>query len=73
MDEEIKVDCHSTNAEKIQLFKSLFFGRQDVFARRFENAKNGTSGYSTRRGLTPVYRIECIGWRGIVCARANAA
>lgn len=46
MDEEIKVDCRSTNAEKIRLFRSLFYGRQDVFARRFENVKKGTSGYS---------------------------
>ena len=46
MGDEIKVDCRSSNAEKVRLFKSLFFGRQDVFARRFENAKKGTSGYS---------------------------
>ena len=36
----------SSNAEKIQLFRSLFVGRDDVFARRFENVKKGTSGYS---------------------------
>ena len=36
----------SSNAEKIQLFRSLFVGRDDVFARRFENVRKGTSGYS---------------------------
>ena len=36
----------SSNAEKIQLFRSLFVGRDDVVARRFENVKKGTSGYS---------------------------
>ena len=36
----------SSNAEKIQLFRSLFVGREDVFARRFENVKNGTRGDS---------------------------
>ncbi|MBN2362344.1 MAG: hypothetical protein JXR83_23020 [Deltaproteobacteria bacterium] len=36
----------STNAAKIALFRSLFRGREDVFPRRWENAKKGTSGYS---------------------------
>ncbi len=34
------------NAAKVALFRSLFRGREDVFARRWENAKRGTSGYS---------------------------
>jgi hypothetical protein len=35
-----------TNAAKVALFRSLFRGREDVFPRRWENAKNGKSGYS---------------------------
>lgn len=31
--------------EKIGLFKSLFIGRRDVFARRYYNTKTGQSGY----------------------------
>ena len=36
----------STPQEKINLFKSLFVGRQDVFALRWHNAKSNKSGYS---------------------------
>ncbi|MCL2009631.1 MAG: DEAD/DEAH box helicase [Synergistaceae bacterium] len=36
---------HSSPAEKISLFGSLFRGREDVFPRRFENIKKGKSGY----------------------------
>ncbi|CAN7196546.1 TOTE conflict system archaeo-eukaryotic primase domain-containing protein [Rossellomorea sp. LjRoot5] len=32
--------------ERINLFSSLFKGRKDAYARRWESAKNGTSGYS---------------------------
>ena len=35
-----------TNTEKVALFRSLFHGREDVFPRRWENQKNGRSGYS---------------------------
>lgn len=41
-----QINAISTNAEKITLFRSLFMGREDVFARRYENEKKGTSGYS---------------------------
>ena len=38
---------NSSNAsEKIGLFMSLFRGRDDVYAKRWENRKKGTSGYS---------------------------
>lgn len=37
-----KSDC----MEKIKLFMSLFKGRDDVYAKRWENKKKGTSGYS---------------------------
>lgn len=32
--------------DRINLFSSLFKGRKDAYARRWESAKNGTSGYS---------------------------
>lgn len=32
--------------DRINLFSSLFKGRKDVYARRWDSAKNGTSGYS---------------------------
>ena len=38
---------NSTPSEKIQLFLSLFKGRDDVFARRWENQKKETSGFFT--------------------------
>lgn len=40
------IDHTSSNLEKIRFFRSLFKGREDVFARRYENARRGTSGYS---------------------------
>ena len=36
---------HSTPAEKIDLFLSLFTGREDVYAKYWENSKKGTKGY----------------------------
>ena len=35
-----------TNTEKVALFRSLFRGREDVFARRWENPRTDRSGYS---------------------------
>ena len=46
---EVSPQGMSKNAEegeKIRLFMSLFKGRDDVYARRWENKKKGTSGYS---------------------------
>ena len=40
------INRHSTPQQKIDLFKSLFSGRQDVFALRWFNAKSNKSGYS---------------------------
>jgi len=37
---------NADEGEKIRLFMSLFKGRDDVYARRWENRKKGTSGYS---------------------------
>jgi hypothetical protein len=39
------IHMRSTPVEKIQLFLSLFTGREDVYAKRYENTKNGASGY----------------------------
>ena len=36
----------SSTQEKINLYKSIFIGRDDVFALRWYNAKSGKSGYS---------------------------
>jgi superfamily II DNA or RNA helicase len=40
------VGAPTTNPAKVELFRSLFRGREDVFPRRWENAKTGKSGYS---------------------------
>ena len=44
------INKQSSPIEKINLFKSLFKGREDVFATRWENSKKGTSGYSPACG-----------------------
>jgi len=44
----------SPEREKITLFRSLFKGREDVFARRFESKRSGKSGYQ------PVCRNEWV-------------
>ena len=40
------VTMKSSAAEKIAVFRSVFRGREDVFPRRWDNAKTGKSGYS---------------------------
>ena len=45
-DNQNHVSRTSSPQEKINLFKSLFAGRQDVFALRWQNSKSGKSGYS---------------------------
>ena len=40
------MDQFSTNSEKVAFFLSMFVGRKNVFARRFESAKTGKKGYS---------------------------
>ena len=47
-----------STAEKIQLFRSLFRGRDDVYAVRWVNAQTGKSGYAPAlktRGKRPPY------------------
>jgi len=58
--------CHlSPVGEKIARFRSLFRGRDDVFARRFENPRSGKSGYTPAcgnewvRGVCEKPRIKC--------------
>lgn len=52
------VTMASPTADKVALFRSLFRGREDVFPRRWDNAKTGKSGYA------PVCRNE---WVRRVC------
>jgi len=40
------ISKNADEGEKIRLFMSLFKGRDDVYARRWENKKKGTFGYS---------------------------
>ena len=40
------MNSQSDPVEKIKLFMSLFKGRDDVYAKRWENKKKGTNGYS---------------------------
>jgi hypothetical protein len=51
------MDQHSPAEAKVALFRSLFRGRDDLHARRFDSLKNGSSGY------TPVCANEWV--RGI--------
>ena len=44
------VDRLSPSEAKIALFRALFRGREDVYARRFENLRTGKSGYSPACG-----------------------
>src|SRR4030095_144578 len=55
----------SPPADKIQLFRSFFRGREDVYPRRFESRKTGRAGYAPARGNGSVRgvcekpRIKC--------------
>ncbi len=40
------VDQRSTGQAKVSLFRSLFAGREDVYALRWENGRRGTSGWA---------------------------
>ena len=44
------ISNESAPEEKIALFRELFFGRQDVYAKRWENQRKGTSGYQPACG-----------------------
>src|SRR5512143_126077 len=59
------VDQTSSPQAKIALFRSLFRGREDVYARRFESRKTGRAGYQPAcanewvRGVCEKPRIKC--------------
>jgi hypothetical protein len=65
MDATCIVDNRSTAEEKVALFRALFRGRTDVYARRFESRKTGKAGYSPAcgnewvRGVCEKPRIKC--------------
>jgi hypothetical protein len=54
----------SDSTDKIRLFKALFKGREDVYAKRWENKKKNTSGYS------PVCLNE---WSAGICSKPKIA
>lgn len=62
---EPELNNRSDVADKVRLFTSLFRGRDDVYARRWENKKKGTSGYSPHcanewaRGLCSKPKGKC--------------
>ena len=41
----IGININSSPKEKVALFLSYFVGRDDVYAKRFENKKTGKNGY----------------------------
>jgi len=59
------VTSRSSEKDKILLFRTLFRGREDVYARRFESKKTGKSGYQPAcrnewlRGLCRKPKIRC--------------
>ena len=59
------VHHHCSSDEKIQLFRSLFRGREDVYPRRWESMKTGRSGYSPAcrhewvPGICEKPRVKC--------------
>ncbi|GAA4161826.1 DEAD/DEAH box helicase [Shinella granuli] len=59
------VTNNSPSAEKIELFRSLFAGRPDIFPVRWENRKTGGSGYSPAcsnewaRGICGKPKVKC--------------
>ena len=59
------INKHSDSSEKIKLFRSLFKGRDDVYAKRWENSKKETAGYSPacanewKSGICQKPKISC--------------
>jgi len=60
----LQVTMASTPEEKIRLFQAMFRGREDVYARRWENEKSGKCGYA------PVCEVE---WVRGVCDKKRTA
>lgn len=65
MDPSSPLDHRSPVQAKIRLFRSLFRGREDVYARRFESRRTGKRGYAPAcanewvRGVCEKPRIKC--------------
>ncbi|MDR0287558.1 MAG: hypothetical protein LBI03_07650 [Clostridiales bacterium] len=63
--QEDTINDHSTPETKILLFRSLFKGREDIYAKRFESKKTGKSGYRPAcrnewvRGICEKPKINC--------------
>lgn len=61
----VSVNHRSPSATKIDLFRSFFRGREDVYPRRFESRRTGKSGYQPAcgnewvRGVCEKPRIKC--------------
>jgi hypothetical protein len=59
------IDRQSSADAKVGLFRSLFRGRDDIYARRFESQRSGKSGYAPAcanewvRGVCEKPRIKC--------------
>jgi hypothetical protein len=58
------INNFSTPKDKVTLFRSLFRGREDIYAKRFESKKTGKSGYQ------PVCKNE---WVREVCEKPQVA
>jgi superfamily II DNA or RNA helicase/very-short-patch-repair endonuclease len=61
----VRVNSQSSPEEKIQLFRSLFRGRDDVYPRRYESRRSGKTGYSPTcanewvTGICEKPRVKC--------------
>jgi hypothetical protein len=59
------IDRQSPAQAKIRLFRSLFRGREDIYARRFESRRTGKHGYAQAcanewvRGVCEKPRVKC--------------
>lgn len=59
------VNKYSFSKEKIELFRSLFHGREDVFAKRWQSTTSGRSGYQPvcenewAKGLCDKRKFKC--------------
>ncbi|WP_253952485.1 DEAD/DEAH box helicase family protein [Oceanispirochaeta sp. M1] len=64
-DQGEEINNISSPDEKIKLFRSLFSGRDDVYAKRFESAVSGQSGYQPacqnewKEGICEKPKIKC--------------
>ena len=63
--ERASIDNHSPPEKKIALLRSLFRGREDLYARRFESRTTGKTGYAPAcgnewvRGICEKPRVKC--------------